>query len=816
MIFNYLKIAARNLFSARRDGSALYSWINLLGLTVGLAAFLFIAHYILYQLSYDRFFTGHDRMYRLAVERQERGEVTLRSAKTFAGVGAVLSAEMPGLGQWVRILDEECMFEYEPDKAVFNRQRTFWADGNFPGFFGLEMLITAQMELLHQPNHAIISRSAAVRFFGTDWREGNKPLGKTVILNGGVPFMIQGVFEDLPPNSHMRVDFVVSYSTLMALLGEFMNTVMPPERNFVYNYLIFNEKSDNEKLEEQINRVIAGHTGQLDEQVSYRFFLQPVASIHLDSRLSDELNPNGSRFFIWALSIAALLIVAVAWINFVNLTIARALSRSREVGVRKAIGAMKRQVGVQFAVETLFSGFLAVLFVLIIAILAGGTFSRIAGIPVSMFGAQSGWLWIVFLGAVLAGALTAGSYPALLMSSFHPIRAIKGNVVLHSGNGLFRQGLITFQFGAALLLIACTGAVYHQVSHMRRQALGADLDQVLVLHSPRSMIGNPERALHFRRFRDQLEQQGDIMSVASGGCLPGEKFLFHTENVQAEGLEREVSWSFDVASVDERYLPTLGIDLLAGRNFEDRPGEEHHVLLNELAAKGLGFRDAADAVGKFIRIDGGERRQIAGVVADVHFEGLQASVKPLLLGYGHEYEFGFFPVKIRSSDLRGTMERTEALWRSVYPRDPFDYFFLDEFFDRQYKNDEAFGQMFGAFALLTIAVAGLGLFGLVSLTTYQKSREIGIRKVLGAGVLSIVALLTAGFLRLMLIAALIFLPLAHWIIGRWLDTFAHRFEPSWWLYALPLVALLVTSLLAVGGQTLKSALRNPVEAIAEE
>lgn len=816
MLRNYIKITLRHLFISGRDGSAVYSWINLTGLTIGLAAFLFIAHYVRYELSYDRFFPNHERIYRLAVERKEKGETTMQSAKTFAGIGDVLSARLPELDQYVRILDEECMFEYEPDKVALNRQRTFWADGNFKDFFNLDMLAEGQTELLFQPNHAIISQAATIKLFGSDWQTSNSPLGKTIILNGSVPFMIQGVYKDLPGNSHMNVDFVVSYSTLAALIGDFMNTIMPPQRNFVYNYISFKESVSINSQEPLINQIISHHTGQLDEQVSYHFFMQPLHSIHLDSKLSDELNANGSRFFVWALSVAAILIMIVAWINFINLTIARVLNRSREVGIRKAIGAQKYQIGLQFAVETLISGFIALILVIIIAFISGGRFNTITEVPVPIFSAESTTTWLIFLAVTITGATLSGSYPALLMSNFHPIKALKGHIATPSGSGIFKQVLITFQFGSALLLIACTGAVYLQVEYMRNQPMGADINQVLVIHSPRSLIGNPDRIGYFRQFRDQLEQSGDIVAVASGGCLPGEKFLYHTENVQAEGHESYVNWSFDVASVDERYLPTLNIKLLSGRNFEHRPGEEENVILNELAVLGLGFPNSAEAVGKFIRIGQNERRQIIGVVANVHFEGLQASLKPLLLRYGHDYEFGFYPIRIGARDIQNAISNVEAQWKVIFPRDPFDYFFLDTFYERQYKNEQAFGAMFGSFAILTILISGMGLFGLISLSVYQKNREIGIRKVLGASIFSIIHLLLKSFFRLIIIASILFLPLAYTVIERWLNSFAYRFDPPWYSYFIPFIAVLITSMVAVGGQTLRAALKNPVDAIAEE
>jgi len=816
MLLNYLKIAARKLFKSGRDRSLIYSWINLSGLTIGLTAFLLIGHFVNYELQYDRFYPNHKNIYRLAVERLESGEITMHSAKTHAGIGNILVNEIPEVEKIVRILYEECMFHYESEDIILNRQLTFWADGNFIEFFGLEMLAEGQLELLYKPNQVIISRTAAERFFGADWIQANNPIGKTLLLNGGVPFMIQGVYENIPAYSHMHVDFVVSYSTLMALLGEFMNTVMPPRSNFVYIYMALEKATDIKKLESIINEVIVDHTSDLDDHVSYNFSMQPLTSIHLNSHLSDELSPNGNRLFVAALSIAAILIVVVAWINFINLTIARAMNRSKEVGVRKAIGARKRQLAAQFLVETLFSGFLAALITIAITFGIKNFFNRLTGISIPIFNIQNWQMWLIFLCIFLIGAMLASFYPAMVLSSINPIRALKGKNVTSNRHGFFRQGLILFQFCVAMLLMAGTGGIYHQVNSMRRQSLGVDLDQVLVVHSPRSMIGNTERVLYFKQFSDFLESDGDIHSVASGGCLPGENFLYHAEDVHAEGKDIEINWSFDVASVDEEYLPTLGMELVAGRNFEDRTEEENKVILNQTAIQALGFENPFEAIGKFIRVNQTELMQIVGVVADIHFEGLQSSIKPLLLKYGHDYEFGFFAIKINSDNFSEIISRIETQWKTTYPRDPFEYFFLDNFFDRQYKNDQAFGQLFGSFSLLTIFIAGMGLFGLISYTAYQRSKEIGIRKVMGADVLSIIKLLTVDIIKLILLAATISLPFAHWMISRWLNTFAYRFEPSIWMYSIPLILLLITSIIAVSGQTLKSALSNPVDAIADE
>lgn len=816
MFRSYFKIALRNSFRPGKGRSPFYAWINISGLTIGLTAFLLIGHYIGSELRYDRFIPNHKSIYRLAVERIENGEVTMHSAKTYAGAGDILKQEIPEVEQYVRILDEECMFRDESRETTINRQRTFWADGNFPDFFGLKMLVTGQPEMLYQPNNAIISRKAAERFFGTDWSGEHNPAGKTLYLNEHIPFKIQGVFENLPVYSHMNVDFVVSYSTLMVLVGDFINTVMPPGRNFVYNYLAVKEGTNVAHLEKLINKVLAAHTGELADPAAYNFSMLPLTSIHLNSHLSDELNPNGNRLFVLALVLAALLIITVAWINFINLTISRALVRSKEVGVRKALGARKRQLAAQFATEIFFSGVLAMIISLVLTVAGSNYFNRLTGITTPFFEAQNRPLWGIFFITFLAGSALASIYPALVMSSFKTVKALKGKNSISSRNTSLRQGFITFQFFTALFLVSITGAVYYQVGSMQRQDLGVSMDRVLVVHSPRSMIGNPERAQLFEHFREKLEAQSEIKHVASGGCLPGEKFLFHSENIEAVGKDINVNWSFDMASVDENYLPALGIKLLGGRNFEKRVDETNKVLLNETAIRVLGFNSPEEATGQFIRINRDTPRQIIGVMADAHFEGLHKPIKPLLLLYGHNYEFGFFPVKLGAGSPGNMLAAIEAQWNESYPRDPFDYFYLDRFFNRQYKNDRAFGNIFGVFSLLTIFIAGLGLFGLMSYTTFQKSKEIVMRKILGANVKSIVTLLTLVYLKLILLAALLALPLAHWIIGRWLGTFAYPFRPEFWMYLLPLALITLTSLVSISGQTLKAALSNPVDSIADE
>jgi putative ABC transport system permease protein len=423
--------------------------------------------------------------------------------------------------------------------------------------------------------------------------------------------------------------------------------------------------------------------------------------------------------------------------------------------------------------------------------------------------------WLLFIGIMFAGGLLSSIYPAAILSSFKPIDVLKGKLHGVQGKGFFRKGLIAFQFFFAVFLLTCTGAIYYQVKYMREQSLGLNTDQVFVLHSPRSMIGSKKRIDRFNTFRDHLLQYPGIEKVGSSANIPGNDFLVHWEGISQPDKEDGKNISYDVAWADEGYIPALEFKLLAGENFSNQPSAIKKIILNETARKTLGFPTNNEAVGRLLRRHNNEF-EIQAVLADAHYEGLQKPVKPLLLLYGHNYEFGFFSVKLNTTNIDQAIASIKRHWQEIYPNDPFDYFFLDSFFDEQYKSDKRFGKVFGLFSSLAIFIACLGLIGLVAYTTYQKTKEIGIRKVLGASISSIVGLVSSQFFKPILIACFVAIPVSHFIISKWLDGFAYRFEFSWWMYLLPLIAITVLAFLAISIQTLKAAVANPVNALREE
>lgn len=811
-------LSALRTYSLRRktNNRPFFTYLNLFGLIIGMAAFLIIAHLVRYELGYD---SQTQNIYRVTVERTENGQTTMQSARTYPGVGPYLKNGIAEVENYARILFEECMLHYKEKDLKFNGQRTYWADKSFIDIFNIQLILTGDTATLNNPNKCILSRSAAERFFGKNWQGTNSPIGKTVHLNESLPFLIQGIFEDFSPNSHMEADFIVSYSTLVQEIGPVFNNGMPPFYNGTYTYLLLKPGADIKKVETLAQQILSKNIPPTSQsKANYIFSLQPVTDIHLNSHLADELKPNGNSTFVTALSIAAALILFVAWINYINLATARAMQRAKEVGVRKAIGATRQQLICQFIAEALLASLLAAAGAIIIVLCISGYIKNMLDIEGSVFSftGENVQYWLIFLAIIFAGGLLSSIYPAAILSSFKPVEVLKGKSGIGHGKGFLRKSLITFQFFFAVLLLTATGAVYYQVQYMRSQPLGMDTNQVLVLNTPRSLIGNKKRIDNFKTFREQLLTNSSIQTVGASGCIPGHEFLLHWDGLSLAGNAATNDLSYDVAWVDEGYIPSLGFKLLAGTNFFDRPGENTKVIINETAMRSLGITDATNAIGEILRR--GETRQfeVSGVVADAHYEGLQKNIRPLLLFFGHNYEFGYFPMKINTANISQTIAQVEKNWKQTYPNDPLDYFFLDSFFDEQYKSDRRFGKTFGIFSFLAIFIACLGLTGLIAYTTQQKVKEIGIRKVLGASITGIVGLLTGQFFKPILIACLIAIPVNHWLITKWLDSFAYRFQVDWWMHLVPIALIVLLAFIAIGWQSVRAASGNPINALREE
>jgi len=813
-------ITALRAFYQRKGGKGagvMFNYINVLGLTVGLAAFLVILHIVHYELSFDRFFENSANTYRVAVKKAEGNHVVMESARSYPGLAAMLKNEIPEVVSSVRIYKEECMLHYKEGDVKFNRQHTFWADRSFASVFNLEFIREGDLSMMDKPWGAIISESGAKRFFGTDWEGERNPIGKTIWLNESLGFTIQGVYKDLPGNSHMKADFVVSWSTLVQLAGQIFENSLPPDWNASYVYLQLEAGASPENVETMIAKLMSDRIPEsVTREVTYDFYLQPVQSIHLQSGIADELQPNGSRAFVYSMMMAAVLILIIALVNFINLLTVRSLERAKEVGVRKAIGSTRRQLVSQFLLEAMFASIVAGILAVALVYFSDDMIRGMTQIQLPVFSIQGQGIFTltVFMGVLIFGGLIASLYPALGLSSMQTTEVIKGKVSSKPGTGYFRKTLLAFQFFCSVFLLTATVVIYKQVTFMRSQSLGMEPEQVIVLHTPRSLIGSPKRIPYFRNLRDKLLPFEDVEEVGASGCIPGNEFLTRREDIHADATGDGKNITYDVAFIDQGYAPALGIKFISGRNFIEQPGEETKVIMNETAAKVMDFT-AETAIGKMIAI-GQKKLEVIGVMEDTHYEGLQKTIHPLILREGHNYEFGYFPIKIKSSDLQQTVSSIETAWKEIYPNDPFDYFFLDSFFDEQYAREKSFGKLFGLFSVLGVTIACLGLIGLVAYTTFQKTKEIGIRKVLGARAGNILLLLMTEFSAPVLIACLIAIPVTEYAVHQWLEGFAYRFDFTWWIHVISLGVVNVLALVAISWQSLKAAFANPMNALREQ
>jgi putative ABC transport system permease protein len=794
----YLKILVQHKLSF---------FINFFGLSLALTAAFLVYVYIRYESGYDRQLAG--QVYRISVRKQEQGEVTYHSAKSYTGLVHLLKA-VPAVQGATRILHEQCLFRLG-DKKLPNQQ-VYWADSTFADVFGLRMLKGAGRHLLASPHEAFISRPAAVRLFGPQWQSRGDLLGATLLLNEGLPFRITGVFEAYPGNSHLAFDYVLSFSTLTAVLGKHFGEMMPPGPNLVYTYVTLHQKADHLSVQAQLNALLKKSAAPQAGVVHHLHF-QPARGIHLDSHLADELTPNASRDLLDVLALVAGLIILIALINYLNLSVSMATKRVREVGMRKVLGATPRQLVGQFAGDSVLS-FLIVFGItaLLVKAFAGLAYGYLqVRIPDACY--YSGELWgaILFFAALIT--LVPAGYLGLLMTQVKPLSAGVHHTPAFGKVGLLRKGLVVAQFVASTFLIAATVVVYRQVSLMQEYPLGYNQQNVVVVKSPRTLIGNPERENLLEVFKTRLRALPGIERVASGSVIPGEEFLIRSGNVKRTGAAPLAGQTFRVGFTDGDFLGTLGVRLVAGRTFNGRQRSQD-AIINQRALRSLGFSSPQEALGQQIQVlFEGDKRTIVGVAEDYHHLSVHTLPTETIFLHGPDYEFGYYPIRLQTSGLQGTLGAITRAWQALYPNDPFDYFFLDRFFGQQYASEVRFGRAFSAFSGLAILISCLGLLGLSLYSTELRQREVCIRRVFGASTPANVLLLSREYLVLVLSAVVIAVPLILYFSNRFLSGFPYRVEQRPGDYLLAGAGVVLISLVTILYHVVKVSGRNPARVL---
>jgi len=619
----------------------------------------------------------------------------------------------------------------------------------------------------------------------------------------------------MPANSHIKAEMLMSYAT-------FLVEVKPndPETAWQWDgcmtYIELRPGTEPKVLEAKFPALIDKLAGADHKQ--YRsaaiYLLQPLKDIHLYSHLMMEAEPNGDGKTVYLLLGIAFFIVVIAWVNYINLATARAINRAKEVGVRKAVGSLRGQLIGQFMTESVLLNGFAVVLALILVALALPRFNDISGQQLSFALLKSKMFWVPLTSLFVIGAFLSGLYPAFVLSGFKPVAVLKGKVLATRKGIVLRKSLVVFQFATSLFLLVGTLAVFQQIRYMRAQSLGINIDQTLVINPP-IVADDSTYMRQLAAFKDELLRKSNIKGITASTIVPGQASDWNAGGIRLKGTDEGLGKQYRVIGVDYDFLKTYELKLIAGRNFSKEFGSDlKAVVFNKMAIQQLGFSNPEDAIGKEIDF-WGDIFTIVGVTDNFHQQSLRDAYQPLILRLIPDLR-GYFSVKLTGGEASKAVAGIGEEWRKFFPGNPFEYEYLDDRFNAQYKADQRFGQVFGIFTGLAILVACLGLFGLASFTTAQRTKEIGIRKVLGSSVFAIVQMIYREFVVLVAISFVIAAPLAWYAVSLWLDGYAFKTDLQWWLFLMPFAAVLLIALLTVSFQSIKAALTDPVTSLRSE
>jgi len=808
MLTNYLKIAFRNLWKSKG-----YSGINIFGLAIGLATCLLITLYVKDELSYDRYNEKADRIYRVDADIRFGG-TDLKLAVASDPMGATLKKDYPEVEQYTRVYNSDGSKLIKKGKDFITEQNVANADSTFFDVFTLPAIAGDTKTALNEPNTVVITSSTAQKYFGS-----SEAMGKMIETDNHELYKVTAVIKDFPANSHFHLDFIFSMKNVRYRFGSFLS-------NNFFTYIVLKKGTDpvafEKNFKDVIDRYVLPQAKQFMQVTSMEDFvkagnkleyhLMPLLNIHLRSDRFPELGTNSNIQYVYIFSAVALFILIIACINFMNLTTARSANRAREVGIRKVLGTEKRQLVNQF----LFESTSMVIFSLLIAImgvwLVLPLFNDIAAKQMTASSLFTPYTLPLLIALPFVVGLMAGAYPAFFLSAFRPIEVLKGKLKLGTKSGSLRSVLVVIQFATSIILIIGTVVVYRQLHYIQTRNLGFNKDQVLIVNGVSALNNN------MTAFKNDVLQLPGVSSGTLGGYLPVSN-SYRSDNTFSTEAVMTTKTGFDMQNwlIDYDYIKTMGMEIIRGRNFSrDFGSDSSAVIINETTAKIIGYKDP---IGKqlFRSVDEGARIKaftIIGVVRNFNFETLHHEVGPLafMLSTGG----GLASFKINTANTNQLVAQIESKWRSLAPGLPFSYRFLDDSFDEMYRSEQRVGKIALVFSALAIFIACLGLFGLATFIAEQRTKEIGIRKVLGASVQGIVQMLSKDFIKLVAISFVIAAPVAWYFMHKWLQDFAYRINISWWIFVAAGLAALLTALVTVSFQAIRAAIMNPVKSLRTE
>jgi putative ABC transport system permease protein len=817
MIKHYLKISFRNLWKYKS-----FSAINIAGLAIGMATCLLILQYVSFKLSFDQFHKNADNIYRVVNDRYQQGRLIQHGTITYSAVGKAMNDDYEEVVQNARVEPwNEVILTYN-DKKIAEDQ-ILYADSNFLSMFDFPLLAGDKRSVLKDPYTMIISENIVEKIFDYKGNDYNQFLGKALVYGtDSMPYKIEGIFKNVPENSHLQFRILVSYKTL-ASFGWKESDYDFTDSDF-WHYVRLKPGTDYKAFNAKLAAFSQKHfEGSKVSGSDEKFYLQPLSKAHLYSDFEYEIGRTGSATVVWALLIIALFIITIAWINYINLATARSVERAKEVGIRKVVGCERRQLVTQFlsesAIVNLVSMGLAILLVLVLQSAFNNLLKYQLSLSYLLTKGLNGYsILIGLISIIIAGIFVSGLYPAFVLSSFKPIAVLKGKFSSSQKGIFFRKALVIGQFTVTIALIIGSLVVMKQIRYMNHKELGFNMDQVLIIKPPTLTKWDSTFISRTNSFKEELKQLAHVKAAATSWNVPGGD-IGRSFNVRQADSATTNKFTVRHTAVDYDFLNVYGIKLIAGRNFtqadHDPHGNKlHNMLINKSAAKLLGFSSPENAIGKSI-LRGDRKWDVIGVVDDYHQKSLRYPLEPIIFMpfYSTNSEIS---VKLTPGDLSGTIQQIKKKYEAFFPGNLFDYNFLDETFNKQYENEQLFKKAFGIFAGLAIFVACLGLLGLTMFATIQRTKEIGVRKVLGASVSNIVLLLSKNFLKLILLSTIVAFPLAWWAMHIWLQDFAFRVNMGWWIFILAGASALLIALATISFQAIKAAIANPVKSLRTE
>ena len=818
---HYLIIAIRNLARTK-----IYSILNIAGLAIAMSVFLLIALYVQFEKSYEDFIPERENIYRLSLTTYVNNELAFSSAENYPAAGPALKNELPEIETFARLYNlgykNNVVITFEdgePDPIALKQRRFLYADSSFLPMMEYPMVSGDPRNALAQPFTAVISETYAKIYFGSE-----DPIGKMLRMQdddaNNELVKITGVFKDLPLNTHLKFDVLFSYETLYGRSDRARERYDHAWwRKDMYTFVKVRPRTDPKTLESKFPAIIEKYNPGLKERNQRDiFFLQPLKDIHLTSNLSEEAEANGDTRIVFFLGLIGIFVMVIAWINYVNLSTAKALERAKEVGVRKVMGAFKMQLIRQFLIEATIVNLLSVVLAVLTVALVIPYFNSLSGLQLQIEDMTQPWFLVLLPGLWIIGALLSGSYPALVLSSFKPITVLKGKLKNSVSGILLRRSLVVLQFMASIALIASTLIVHRQLDFMMNQDLGVNIDQVLVVERP-GILPRDRNAFHsaIDVFRNEVRKDPSVEAVSTSVTVPGKQREWKTV-IKKYGAPDDQSATLRMNTMDYDFMDVFKMKLIAGRIFsaEYTNDPDTSVIISESASRLLGFNKPEDAIGQTVAMAQWEWNAIiVGVVNDYHQVALKKSLDPMIF-ICMPYEGDYYSVRVRTNDLSTRVAHIQQAFEKAFPGNPFEYFFLDDFFNRQYENERKFGNLFTTFAALAMVVGCLGLFGLSAFTVTQRTKEIGIRKALGSTDRGIFVLLSKEYVKLVLLSVVLAVPLVWFTMSSWIESFPYRITISPLTFVIAGAAVLLISVFTVSLQTVKAARTNPVDSLRYE